>query len=139
MKLRRTQLLAFHNRPTGTVDPDAANRIHCKSQVARTRQTAAGQNRMAGSMNPDTTFRFHCKSQVAMTLPEIGPDPPRIRRDNLPRTLPAESPGAPHFARSGNNNNTAEGVTGDLTRRWAHGPANFYDDSHHSLDGGFSF
>ena len=45
-------------------------------------------------------------------------------RDNVGPTLAAEGPGAPHFARSGNNNNTAEGVTGDLTRRWAVGPAN---------------
>mgnify|MGYP003314624357 CR=1 FL=1 len=46
-------------------------------------------------------------------------------RSHVP-SVPAESPGAPHFARSGNNNNTAEGVTGDLTRRWAVGPANYY-------------
>ena len=99
MKLRRTQLRAFHNRPTGTVDPDAANRIHCKSQVARTRQTAAGQNRMAGSMNPDTTFRFHCKSQVAMTLREIDPRPGGPRRTDLARRDPW---GAPNSARLGN-------------------------------------
>ena len=103
------------------MDPDAANRIHCKSQVARTRQTAAGQNRMAGSMNPDTTFRFHCKLQVAMTLPEIDPDPPRQLGTDFAR----RGPWGAHFARSGNNNKTTKGTDGDLTRRWAHGPANF--------------
>ena len=34
-------------------------------------------------------------------------------------------PGAAHFARSGINNKTTKGVTGDLTRPWAVGPANF--------------
>ena len=33
--------------------------------------------------------------------------------DRVARSWAAECPGAPHFARSGNNNNTAEGVTGD--------------------------
>ena len=91
-KLRRTQLRAFHNRPTGTVDPDAANRIHSKSQVAKTRQTAAGQNRMAGSMNPDTTFRFHCKLQVAMTVTEIDGDPARPRPTDFARRDPWGAP-----------------------------------------------
>ena len=81
------------------MDPDAANIIHCKSQVARTRQTAAGQNRMAGSMNPDTTFIIHCKSQVAMTLTEIGGDPTRQLTTDFARREPW---GAPNSARLGN-------------------------------------
>jgi len=103
-KLRRTQLHAFHNRPTGIVNADAANRIHYKSEVARTRQIAVGQNRMAGSMNPDTTFRFHCKSQVAMTTPHSDPHPPQLRRTIFARRGPR---GAPNFARLGKHNNRA--------------------------------
>ena len=106
-KLRRTQLRAFHNRPTGTVNPDAANRIHCKSRVARTRQIAAGQNRMAGSIDPETVFRFHCKLQVAMTTAASGPHPAQA----LPTIFARRGPrGAPNFARLGKHNNWARAV-----------------------------
>ena len=104
------------------MDPDAANRIHCKSQVARTGQTAAGQNRMAGPMNPDTTFRFHCKLQVAMTLREIYPHPAQQRATDFARREPW---GAAQLCAVGELTNNDQGETGDLTRRWAVGPANF--------------
>ena len=56
-----------------------------------------------------------------MTLPEIDPDPPRQLGTDFAR----RGPWGAHFARSGNNNKTTKGTDGDLTRRWAHGPANF--------------
>jgi len=43
-------------------------------------------------MNPDTAFRFHCKLQVAMTLPEIGPDPPRQLATDFARREPWGAP-----------------------------------------------
>ena len=57
-----------------------------------------------------------------MTLLEIGSRLPRPRRTYFGR----RGPWGAHFARSGNNNKTTKGTAGDLTRRWAHGPANFY-------------
>ena len=116
----RAQLRAFHNRLTGTVDLDAANRIHCKSQVARTRQTAAGQNRVAGSMDPDTTFRIHCKLQVAMTLTEIDLHPGQPRRTDFARRGPWGG------WRETTTTTTTEEVPRVLTRRWAVGPANLF-------------
>ena len=65
---------------------------------------------------------IHRKSQVAMTLTPIGGGPTQQRATEFDR----RGPWGAHFARPGNNNNTAEGVPGDLTRRWAHGPANYY-------------
>ena len=56
-----------------------------------------------------------------MTLPEIDPDPPRQLGTDFAR----RGPWGAHFARSGNNNKTTKGTDGDLTRRWAHGPANY--------------
>ena len=47
-----------------------------------------------------------------------------IQPDNFGQTLPAEGPGAPHFARSGNLTKRPRGLTRYLTRQWAEGPAN---------------
>ena len=55
-----------------------------------------------------------------MALTPIDGDPARPRRTYFGR----RGPWGALFARSGNNNNTARGSNGDLTRRWAHGPAN---------------
>ena len=57
-----------------------------------------------------------------MTLPEIDLDPPRQLGTDFARL----GPWGAHFARSGNNNKTTKGTDGVLTRRWAHGPANYY-------------
>ena len=43
----------------------------------------------------------------------------------MPPTLAAEGPGGAHSHNKGEQNNTAQGCTRDLTRRWAHGPANY--------------
>ena len=56
-----------------------------------------------------------------MALREIGGDPGGRRGTYFGR----RGPWGAHFARSGNNNKTTQGSTGGLTRRWAHGPANF--------------
>ena len=57
-----------------------------------------------------------------MTLSEIGGDPTRQRRTDFARREPW---GAPTLRGRGNITTTTEGVTGDLTRRWAVGPANY--------------
>ena len=56
-----------------------------------------------------------------MTLREIDGDPTRQLATDFAR----RGPWAALFARSGNNNTTTKGTDRDLTRQWAHGPANF--------------
>ena len=56
-----------------------------------------------------------------MALTEIGGDP----GGKLATYFGRRGPWGADFARSGNNNYTARGLLGDLTRRWAHGPANY--------------
>ena len=56
-----------------------------------------------------------------MALTEIGGRWARQRRTEFAR----RGPWGALFARSGNNNTTTKGTDGDLTRRWAHGPANY--------------
>ena len=45
--------------------------------------------------------------------------------DRVGPTLARRWPWGAHFARSGNNKTTTQGTYKDLTRRWAHGPANY--------------
>ena len=66
-----------------------------------------------------------------MTLPEIGPHPSRILHTSDPtpshRLCPPRALGAAQLCAVRELTNNDQGVTGDLTRPWAVGPANFHD------------
>ena len=110
----------------GTRDPDASKRIHCKLQVARTKQIPAGQKRMPGTMDPEATIRFHYKLQAAMTLTYSDGDPGRARGAFFARRGPR---GAPNFARQGNYEKRRAMYRRSNTP-WAVGPANSNRSAH---------
>ena len=84
-------------------------------------RSIGGSNPCILRVNPECVERIHRAYAVAMALPEIDGDPGGDWGTYFAR----RGPWGAHFARSGNNNKTTQGSTGGLTRRGAHGPANY--------------